>query len=284
MAVLPDEQENHECWYTAPIEYGKVYGRIALTAFRRQYAYRVAVLAGMVTNLFWGFFRAYLLLAVMSDRSAVAGYDSRQLLVYVAFTQSVLPILAVYGWMDLVKAIRTGEVVMDFCKPVGFYNLWLARDTGRAAFQLVARGAPIMILFVLIFRIQLPSDPATWSVFAVSLILALLTGFAWRFLYSAAGFWVVDSQGIVNIATGISTFLMGFLIPVSFFPPWLRTVAHSTPFPAMVNTSVEILTGVCGPERWAGALFCQALWLVATTAAARLAARYGLRKVVVQGG
>lgn len=241
-------------------------------------------MAGMVTNLFWGFFRAYLLLAVMGNRSMVAGYDFGQLLVYVAFTQAVLPVLAVYGWMDLVRAIRTGEVVMDFCKPVGFYSLWLARDIGRAAFQLVARGAPIMFLFALAFRIRLPADSATWSVFGISLILALLTGFAWRFLYSAAGFWIVDGQGIVNIATGISTFLMGFLIPVSFFPSWLRTVAQLTPFPAMVNTPIEILTGVCGPEHWMGAISCQALWLVATTAAARLAARYGLRKVVLQGG
>lgn len=280
MIELTAESVRRRRFFTAPTMYGK----IALTAIRRQYAYRAAALAGLITNLFWGFFRVYLFQAVRDGRPTVAGYDSQQLLLYVAFTQAALPVLDVYRLTDLARAIRTGEVIMDICKPVGFYGLWLARDVGRAAFQLVSRGVPLICLFGLMFHIQLPSDPATWAVFLLSLLQAVLISFAWRFLYSAAAFWVIDVQGIANLATGVGTFLMGFLIPVSFFPAWLRTVAQFTPFPAMVNTPLEILAGICGSGQWTGALLQQTFWLVFVTMAARVALHYGLRKVVIQGG
>lgn len=261
-----------------------MYGQIILIAIRRQYAYRTAALAGLITTVFWGLFRAYLFQAVRGERHLVAGYDAGQLFMFVAFTQAILPVLDVYRLTDLARTIRTGEVIMDICKPVGFYGLWLARDLGRAVFQLFSRGVPLMIFFGLVFHIQFPSSPVTWMAFLASLLLAVLISFAWRFLYSAAAFWVIDIQGVANLAIGASTFLMGFLVPVSFFPAWLKAVARSTPFPSMVDTPLEILAGVCTPDRWAGALLQQAFWLVIVTLVARMAVHFGLRKVVIQGG
>lgn len=262
----------------------QAYIQLALASMKRQAAYRVASLAGMVTNLFFGFFRAYLLLAVLGQRGEIAGYNRAQLLVYVALTQAVLPILGTIGWWDLIKAVRAGEIIMDYCKPIDLYGMWQARDAGRAAYSLIFRSIPLMALFQVFFGIGLHRTPAVWAAFALSMLLAWAISFAWRFIYNTMSFWTVDAVGVASIMNSLSWILMGFIIPVSFFPPWLKAVANLTPFPSMLDTPNEILLGIArGPEIWRGILV-QAAWTLLMVMTARFLGRQGLKKVVIQGG
>lgn len=232
----------------------------------------------------WGFIRAYLFLAVLGARATVADYDREQMLLYVGLTQALFHCLNIYGWWDLMKAIRTGEVVGDFCKPVDFYNLWQARNLGRAGYQFLSRTIPSMAVFVLVYRLKLPGPWPVWPLFAASLAMGYLICFAWCFIYNAVAFWILDSRGVGNVANALGSLMAGLIVPVAFFPHWMQRVADLTPFPSMLNTPVEILLEVVeGPQVWA-ILGRQAFWVLAMVVLARWVARQGLRKVVVQGG
>ena len=73
-------------------------------------------------------------------------------------------------------------------------------------------------------------------------------------------------------------------MPLRFFPDWFVTLCRLTPFPAMVNTPIEVYLGTLeGGALWL-ALGQQALWAALLFIVCQLLMRVGVRKLVIQGG
>ena len=199
-------------------------------------------------------------------------------------TQALLSYIAIFGWWDLMRTIRSGEVASDLSRPFDFFWYWCAQDTGRAIAQLLLRGLPMMVLYALAYRIVLP--PTGWHAAAllVSLVLALLISFGWRFLVSLSAFWTHDAVGVGRLAWTLGMFLSGFMMPIAFFPPWAAAAMRLTPFAGMINTSVEIYLGVVDVSGLAAALAFQAAWAVALIVVCRLVLSAAIGKLVIQGG
>jgi ABC-2 type transport system permease protein len=141
-----------------------------------------------------------------------------------------------------------------------------------------------MIIYALVFEITLPTSLSQWLALALALTLGLLVSFAWRFLVNLAAFWTPDAVGIGRFAFGLSWLLSGFIMPLRFFPDWFVTFCHLTPFPAMVNTTVEVYLGLLAGPALIQALLTQFGWFILLTVIGHLALRAGVRRLVIQGG
>jgi ABC-2 type transport system permease protein len=261
-----------------------LYLALVRLAFQRQLTYRAATLAGLATNAFFGLLRAYVLLALFGARQNVAGYSVRDAVTYTGLTQALIAYIAIWGWWDLIRSIRTGDVATDLSRPHDYYWYWAAQDVGRALAQFVLRGLPIMVLYALFYNITLPPTPLHWLALIPSLACALLISFGWRFLYSLAAFWTQDAIGVGRAAATLTTFLSGFLMPLAFFPDWLITLMHFTPFPAMINTPIEIYLGLVRESDLPLALAEQVWWVLALIVVNRVVLSAGVRRLVIQGG
>jgi ABC-2 type transport system permease protein len=259
-----------------------------LVAFQKSFArmtvYRAATVAGVVTNFFWGLLRAYVFIAVFraADRVTIGGFTLNDSITYTALTQALIAPIYLWGWWDLLRAVRTGEIVTELTKPYDFYWLWMARDMGRATFQLLFRGLPILVVFPIAFDITWPRTPLHWLATVMATALAIMLSFAWRFLLNLSAFWFVDGAGIARLATLWMTFFSGFMVPVAMFPDWLRRLAGWTPLPSMVNTPIEVYLGLTSGVPVA--LLTQLGWLLVLTALCRALFVAGLPRVVSQGG
>jgi ABC-2 type transport system permease protein len=263
----------------------RLYLELAKKSFQRQVAYRTATLAGLITNMFFGVLRASILIAVYNAQtSSVPNYSVRDAITYTGMTQAFIGAVALWGWFDMIKSIKSGEVASDLSRPYDYYNFWLAQDMGRALFQLFTRGALGMLIFIVFFGASVPTSPAQWALFASSTLLALLLSFSWRFLASAMAFWTTDAVGWMRIASFGILLPTGFMIPLAFMPLWLQTVFLLTPFPGMMNTPVDIYLGRATGERAVILIGLQIFWLIVLMAMGRLAAYAGRRKLTIQGG
>jgi ABC-2 type transport system permease protein len=99
-----------------------------------------------------------------------------------------------------------------------------------------------------------------------------------------AAFWSTEARGIARFAFGLALFLSGFVMPLRFFPDWFVTLCNLTPFPAMVNTVVEVYLGVLSGAALVQALAIQAVWFCVLAGLAHLLMRAGVRRLVIQGG
>lgn len=262
----------------------RLFWEITLRAVRRQFTYRATELAGLVTNYFFGVFRIAVLLALYGDRPVVAGIDVTGAITYMVLTQAVLGYLSIFGWFQLAESVYTGEVAADLLKPIGLFQVWMARDLGRAIVQFLLRGVVLFSLYLPFFDLQTPPTPVQWLGVSAIAIMAWLVSFCWRFLANLAAFWSPNASGIIRFVYITSWFFSGFLMPIRYFPDWVIRLANLTPFPSMMNVVMDAFIGLLDGPAMLEALLVQAGWVVTLSLLGHLALRTGVRRLVVLGG
>jgi ABC-2 type transport system permease protein len=257
---------------------------LARRGYRRYAAYPGATWAGVFTNTFFGFLLAYILLAVFRERETVGSYDAQDAVTYVWIGQGMLMTVYIWGWYEVALRVQSGDIATDLQRPLDLQAYWLAQDLGRAAYHALYRGVPPFLIGAVAFDVVLPADPLVWLAFPLSVTLAVVVSFAFRFLFNLAAFWLLDYRGVGVLAMVASTFFSGQIVPIAFFPNWLEVLAWSLPFAAMVQAPIEVFLGHAEGIELAGILGLQAFWAAALLLVGRAVLGAGLRKLVVQGG
>ncbi len=262
----------------------RLYWEVGRRALQRQFAYRTENLAGLFTNVFFGYLRAAVFVAVYQSASNVGGYDVQSAVTYSWLTQSMIMIIALWGWWDVELTIRTGDVVSDLAKPFSYIGFWFARDAGRAAYFTLFRAAPIMLAGQLLFGMRWPSSPLAWLAFLISLVLALVVSFGFRFLLNLSAFWTTDARGLGSLALAATMFLGGFVVPIRYFPDWLQPIALALPFASITQAPADLFVERVAGGAALGVLMLQAVWAVGLLAAAQMLTLVATRRVAIQGG
>ncbi|WP_171166244.1 ABC-2 family transporter protein [Streptomyces sp. I05A-00742] len=266
----------------------RLYAAVAVSGFRRHATYRVATAAGVFTNTVFGFILAYTFIALWDERPHLGGYDQGQALTFVWVGQALLAAVSLLGGgfeQELQERIRKGDIAVDLYRPADLQAWWLAADLGRAGFHLLARGVAPLTAGALFFELTLPSDPLRWLLFLISVLLAVVVGFALRYLVALCAFWLLDGAGVTMVSQLMCMFFSGTLLPLTVFPGTFGQVAQALPWSAMLQVPVDVLVGRHpGAAGTAGALGFQLGWAVLLLAVGRLMQSRATRKVVVQGG
>jgi ABC-2 type transport system permease protein len=262
----------------------RLFWPVARQSFRRTSTYRGATFAGAFTNTVFGFLIAYVLLAVYAQRSDINGYDASEAVTFTFVMQGLLMVVGMFGDTEIADRIKSGDVVIDFYRPVDLQAWWFAEHCGKAAFYAVFRGLPPFLVGGLVFDLVVPTSPLVWLSFLATLALAIPVAFGWRFLLQVSAFWILDVRGPNQIGWLTAGFFGGFMVPLFLFPDWLRTVAAALPFASMLALPVETFLGKHTGTDLLGVLAVQALWALVLLGAGRLLLRRALRRVVVQGG
>jgi ABC-2 type transport system permease protein len=262
----------------------RLFWEITQRSIQRYLSYRAAALAGLSTNLFWGLLRAALMIALYAQQPEVEGMTVRDAVTYTALTQAVISYLALFGWFDLMNSIYTGAVATDLLKPIGYYQLWLAQDFGRALTQFLLRGLPLVAAYSFFYPITLPDSLAQWMGFGMAMFLGLLLSFSYRFLVNLSAFWVQNAIGIGRMGFFAPLFLSGFIIPLRFMPDWFADLCWITPFPHMVTTIVDVYLGLLTGNQLILSLGYQLLWIGVLYLVCQVVLRMGIRRLVILGG
>jgi ABC-2 type transport system permease protein len=262
----------------------RLYYELAKRSLRRQTAYRAANWAGFATNSFFGCLRSYVFIALFAGQTVAAGYDLLDSLRYTWLTQGLLAFTFIWGWWDLAESIRSGQIASDLAKPFDYYAFWLSQDLGRALYHLLFRAIPTYAVGMILFHTTLPGDALTWVGFLASLTCAALVSFSFRFLVNLSAFWTLDSRGVAMVANIFTTFFSGLLLPIAFFPDWLRQIAEVLPFQAMIYVPTAVFLGKVTGAALLLSLGQQALWFVLLALLGRALLGLATRRLVVQGG
>ena len=265
-----------------------LYAALARMAFRRHLAYRTANLAGLFTNAFFGYLRAAVFVAVFAGAATaqIGGYDVHAVTTYTWVTQALIMIVNLWNWWDVETTIRTGDVVTDLARPFSYLGYWLARDYGRAAYFVLFRGLPTLVVGQLTVSggLLLPADILTWVALAVSLALSVAVSFSVRFMLNVSAFWTTDARGMGGLVGALVMFLGGFVMPLRFFPDWIQPILLSLPFAAIIQVPTDIFVGRVHGVDILPALASQAVWAVALLAVSQALVQLAVRRVSLQGG
>ncbi|MER7520981.1 ABC-2 family transporter protein [Streptomyces sp. NPDC126499] len=265
----------------------RLYATVAAGGFRRHATYRVATAAGVFTNTVFGFILSYTYMALWDARPGLGGYAMGDALAYVWIGQALITVCGLMGGgfeEELIERIRTGDIAVDLYRPADLQAWWFAANLGRSAYQLLGRGVVPMLFGALVFDLTLPSRPWTWLAFLLAVTLGSVVSFAVWYLVALSAFWLLDGQGVVQIAWLGGLFFSGMLLPLNVFPGSLGEVARLLPWASLLQVPADVYLERY--EGWGllGAYGFQACWAAVLLAAGRAAQAAATRKVVVQGG
>jgi ABC-2 type transport system permease protein len=248
--------------------------------FQRQATYRLALISGLATNVFFGVIRTALFAALYEERAVVGGLDEAEALTYVWVIQSLFGLIwAAWIW-ELPDAVRSGAFEAELTRPGGVLGRLLAFDLGRTANIALVRATVPLLGAALLLDLRVPTTAAGWALVPLSLGLAAVAGFCFRFLIGASAFWTSDYRGAYSLLFPALWFFSGFLVPVEYFPGVLRTLAESGPLAAVLTAPVRVVTG----RSPVAALALQLVWAVVLVAVCQVVLARGERRLVVHGG
>jgi ABC-2 type transport system permease protein len=252
--------------------------------FRMLLQYRVAALAGVSTQLFWGLIRMMIFQAFYLSSTATQPMTMQETVNYVWLGQGML-VLVMFGIDTEIRAmIRTGTVAYEMIRPVDLYGFWYSRSVALRTAPLLMRMVPVFAFAALFCGLQAPASRASGALFLLSTVAAILLSSAVATAMTVSMLWTVAGEGITRLAFGIIFVLSGIIVPLPLFPDWAQSTIAFLPFRGLADTPFRIYMGHIAPAAAMAAIAHQALWTLGFVAFGRWLLARGCRRLVVQGG
>jgi ABC-2 type transport system permease protein len=266
-----------------------VNGYLAIVAarFRTLLQYRTAALAGLFTQLFFGFVRIAIFSAFYAASPSSQPMSLPEVVSYIWLGQATLLLVPWRIDEDVLQQIGDGSVVYELARPLDLYTVWFARS-------IAWRTAPVMLRMLPMFVIAMFVLPHDWALMppSAAAFAAWLPCFAGAVLVSAALsslmnvtlMWTLAGQGVPIIIGSLATVFGGLTIPLALFPAWSQPVLYAMPFAGMLDLPSRIFTGNLPPHDALYVIAHQLVWTLVLVAFGRWLLARGVRRIVVQGG
>lgn len=260
------------------------YAAVFSAQFRTLLQYRAAAIAGMATQIFWGFIRIMLFHALYLSATGTPPMSEAQIVTYVWLVQAFLNLVPMRIDPDVRQLMRDGNVAIELLKPVSFYGIWLMRAIAARAAPTLLRAVPLLTVASLFLGLAPPASVEAALLFVPSLVLGLLVSGAFVTILHLTMLMTIGGEGVTGMGMALVLTFSGNIVPLPFFPDSVLKVVYLLPFRAINDTPFRVYMGhLAGPEAY-WALAHQVVWVLVLLLAGRSLARWGLRRLVVQGG
>jgi ABC-2 type transport system permease protein len=221
-----------------------------------------------------------------SSGGEIAGYEYGGMIFYfmlVVFLDNLISPTE-DDW-QIAADIRDGRLSALLLKPLNhlLYRFGLYASYRLTYITIVALPIGTLIFFLRDY-IQVPQDPWTWPILALSVLMAAGIQFLISYCLGLCAFWVLEISTLILIVYSFEYFLSGMIFPLDILPGWMQGFIKWSPFTYELFFPVQIaMERVKGQALWEG-LAIQAGWLAAIAIGAHLLWRAGLRKYQAVGG
>jgi ABC-2 type transport system permease protein len=213
--------------------------------------------------------------------ASIGGYTMRQMLWYLAFTES-MAMSTPRAAADIDDDVRSGGLAYSLTKPYKYPWFLYAKYMGKALLGFLGS----LLIAGTVTWIAVGPPPVSALSLALGFFSALLAytlDFWAQVAIGLSAFWIEDSSPYRLLYTRVKMLLGGMLLPLEVFPDGLRRVAAFLPTAQMIHGPVKAFVNLSLPEL-GGTLAKQAVWIVVFAALAGAVYRAGVRRVNVQGG
>ena len=250
--------------------------------------YRAAAWAGVATQFAWGGLTILMFRAFYQSGENSFPMEFADLSTYIWLQQALLAMYMLWFFdNEIFETITEGSIAYELCRPCDLYTMWFVKNMAIRLSRAVLRCLPILLVAVCLpqpYGMSAPADPGAAVLSLISMAVGFLVLIALSMLVYISAFYTISPMGIRILASSLTEFFAGAVIPIPFFPAWVQNIMNALPFSAMQSTPFLIYTGYLqGAQVWQG-LAVQLIWLVALAAVGKWLMSRALKRVVVQGG
>lgn len=250
--------------------------------------YRIAALAGVSTQFFWGFMYIMIFEAFYKSTTSAQPISFRELIQVIWLQQSFLVFIMLwFRDSELFKHITSGSIAYELCRPTDLYKFWYAKLIAQRLSGGLLRCFPILIIAVLLpypYKFSFPPSFISFILFLVTLILGLILIVAISMLIYISVFYTMSPTGSLLIFGVFGEFFSGLIIPVPLMPQALKKLVYLLPFRYTSDLPFRIYAGNIETKEALISVFVQIIWITLIVSLGKLWMNKSLKKVIVQGG
>jgi ABC-2 type transport system permease protein len=211
---------------------------------------------------------------------SVAGLTLDQTIWYLMLAETLMlskPRLSRY----VSASVKDGSVAYLLNKPYNFILYYFSTGLGDSltnmVFNLLSGGA-------LVWLLQAP-PPAVWGwpFVLITMILAWMIDFCFSALIGMSAFVTEEVAAFDWIYQKLLFILGGMLIPLDFFPGWLRSISQVSPFAFIIYGPARLFVEPSW-ERFGCLFLGQTIWLVVFGMLVTFVYRRGMQWLAINGG
>lgn len=247
-------------------------------------AYAINAWGAFIVTILQIFVFYYIWMAIYKFDSVINGINKDQIVTYIILSR-IIYTQVTWGFIPKIgRKVHTGEITMDLLKPIDFQLFMFFGRIGDFASFFIMTTVPILIICLFTLGIQAPLSFSTLIYFLLSLFMAISLSFFVEFWIGLLTFYTNYSWGLQTFQEALVSLFSGALIPLTFFPGWLRTITNFLPFQQMSYSPVSIYLGIVKGPQVFEVLGFQLLWIVILWYLSRLFYSFAIKKITVQGG
>lgn len=263
----------------------RVYLAFSRKAFQRSAAYRFDAWTRLFSNVIFLCMWGFIWYGLYNGKQSVAGVSFEAMLSYIVISQMLQ---GIHGagtplW-EIQERVRTGDIAMEMMRPYDYPTRTLFSDFGSIAFYFLTAVLPLYVVLFWAFDLYLPSSAAQWGLFLFSVVVGYFIRYSIELTFGLFTFWLIETGGVEDIFYFSISLFSGSVIPLWFFPDWLKGIAQYLPFQGIFFIPNSIFTGKLHGQALMEALIVQLVWLIISFAILRFVWAKASRKIVVQGG
>lgn len=263
-----------------------VYLKFASNSFQKEFAYRIEFFMGILNGLLFIFIFTSLWKVIYSNPASAAlgpSFDINSIISYAVFAM----IAKISFTMDdelTIQRVRTGDISLLLIKPFNYFFMNLSECVGQSFFHFIARGVPLIILSILVFHVELPTDIETCFLYMISAVLGYAIMFSMNFIVGLLSFWFIEVFSFQLMKYGMFILFSGGMLPIDFFPDFMQPMINFLPFKYILYVPTSILIGHFPESQIFSQILLQATWCIALYLLSLIMWKAAEKKLVIQGG
>lgn len=210
----------------------------------------------------------------------VSGMTRDAVLTYTLIAEVFSGFISVRTGLD--NALWRGDIANRLLRPVGIYGQFMAEMLGNRIPNLLLFSLPLFCLSPLFGINPLPANTLSGGLFLLSLILGILIGTAFDFIFASLLVFLEQSvYALMQIRDAVSVLLSGAIIPLALLPWGIGPVLTYLPFASVASAPLRIYTNTGDPFFLLG---LQMAWTLVLWPIAHTLWNFNRERLVSHGG
>ena len=247
-------------------------------------AYKFDVYGNIIMQTIIMIATAFFWKALFKNAESMGGVSVDTMLTYTVISSMISVVLITNVEWRITESVQTGAIAIDLMRPVNIFGVFFAENLGSVTALFFQNLLPIFIIGSLFIKLPAPRSAFEFMLFLISLVLAFFINWYLSVIFGMFSFKVIEMSALIQVKKHLVRLLSGSMIPLWFFPNWLRSVLEILPFPYIYQLPLSIYVGHYTSESLVRGLLIQILWVMALFIIETRLEKQAIKHVMVQGG
>jgi ABC-2 type transport system permease protein len=222
--------------------------------------------------------------SAVSAAGPVKGYGQAQFVAYFLCTFMVRQVTGAWAAWQMNFEVRQGTMTMRLLRPIHPIVSYAVENLSYTPLKVLVTLPALAGLLLTVGPAALSGDPVLWLLWLPAMAGAWLIAFLVNVCVGTLSLFLEQSLKLMDIWLAAFVVFSGYVVPVSLFPPLLRSAVDWLPFRYIIGLPVELMTGVVSRGDALRLLAGQWAWVLVLATAGHFLWRHGIKRFGAHGG